>query len=397
MLIIFGVLASLVIFTFLLAIGVAMQTIIGVLASLVIFVALAAIVIWESAKVNFLWTFVPRNRAIPFDKGKGNPYKILGIEGNDIRTWLGLNYGIYWMGLPPVEVHKFFLVHSRMNTNIGSEADGKETDHSKWIVTDPEPVETEYLLKTVVHWTTAYGVEFKGGRKADVLFQYQATVAGEEVVKTAVYDREGKFFDYLNSLIESSFTSMDRVREMEYSPAKSTSKSAKSGAQSKDEYFISADKDGNSPLMVGDKMDDPNNPGSKIDDPSKPPGLLQSVNKTAAQLTGYKLDSISIVRFGASSSAEEKLARLQDVARIEMAAAKLRAKGEVADVTELIAVIKRKLPDADDNTIMEEVSKLGVAHRYANSKNLQAVGGGAVVGLQSNDNKSSGNRKRRRN
>jgi hypothetical protein len=92
--------------------------------------------------------------------------------------------------------------------------------------------------------------------------------------------------------------------------------------------------------------------------------------------------SLAVIRFDASSTAEAKLARLKMQATIEAAAAKIRARGEVADVTEMIKMIMKQLPDADHNVVMQEVSKLGVAKRYAGSKNLQAVGGGAVVGLQ---------------
>lgn len=326
--------------------------------SLLVFAALAAIAVWKCAEAQFLWMFVPLNWVFLLDRGKGNPYKVVGLRRVVVlRRKLDPRkldpfgkYGIYWIGLPTVEVHKFPFRHERVNQKLGPDSTSDE-----WIETDPASVETDHLLNDVIHWVKVPGVEFMKGQRADLLIKYEALIDGEDGARTAVYIREGKFYDALNSIINSSVISSKILRKMEYGE------------------FIRADKDEDSVLC------------REIED---------VVNKTAGNTSGYvlKIGSLAVIRFDASSTAEAKLARLKVTARIQAEAARIRAKGEVADVTELIKMIKKQLPNADETTIIEEVSKLGVAHRYANSKNLQAVGGGAVVGLQP-DGKSGNKRK----
>jgi hypothetical protein len=318
-----------------------LQTVVSPIA----FVALAAVTVWICASYQFLWMFVPENQVFLLDRGKGNYYKTVGLIV-DASHWIS-RFGIHWIGLPPVEVHKFPFKHERVNKNLGPDSKSEE-----WIETDSSPVETDHLLKKVIHWVKVPGVEFKGGQRADLLFKYEAELDGTEMDNgeprgpyTAVYIREGKFYDALNSIINSTVISDSVLSQMSYS-----------------EEFMGADKDEKSPLCKQ---------------------IEKTVNETAGPASGYRLieETLAVIRFDASSTEEAELARLKATSKIEAAAAKLRAKGKVADVTEMIRMIRRLLPNADETTIMQEVTKLGVAERYAGS-NLQAVGGGVAVGLE---------------
>lgn len=321
---------------------------IQIILSLLVFFALAAIAVWKCAENNFLWMFVPANWVILLDRGKGNPYKVVGLYRGKRRS---SRYGIYWIGIPPKEVHKFPLRHARANTKLGPDSNSDE-----WIVEDPAPVETDHLLDKVIHWVKVPGVEFMGGQRADLLFKYEAEIDGEDGARTAVYIREGKFYEALNSIINSSVISSDTIRKKDY------------------KEFMGEDKHENTKFCLD---------------------IEDVVIKTAGTTSGYTLvpGSLAVLMFDASSTAEAKLARLKMQATIEAAAAKIRARGEVADVTEMIKMIMKQLPNVDHNVVMQEVSKLGVAKRYAGSKNLQAVGGGAVVGLQP-DNQSEKKRRK---
>lgn len=327
-----------------------MSTILGLIGSVIVFAVFIVLIMWACAEVGFLWKFIARNRIVLTDKGEGVPYKVHFY--NELR-WLG----IQWIGFPPVEIHKFPLRHRRLNKEIT-----KDTAHHSWLVRDPEPTMEEFLMETVVHWTYVPGLEFKGGQRADILFQYQATVAEKDGAQTAVYDREGKFFEIMDSLVESNAISLNQMRDMSY------------------DQFMGIEKDENSPLM-----DNCTHPGS-------PNGLLQEVNKTAAELSGYELDSISVYRFDASSETEQELALEKKKAQIQAAVAKIKAKGDVTDVTEIIRVVKKELPNADHTAILQAAERLGIIKRLADT-NIQSLGG-ALLGLQPNNNKPGGKKRK---
>lgn len=326
-----------------------MFTLFQMFLSLLVFSALAAIAVWKCAENNFLWMFVPANWVILLDRGKGNPYRVVGLNRGKRRL---SRYGICWIGLPPVEIHKFLLKHERENTNLGPDS---TSDH--WIVEDGRAVETDHLLNNVIHWIKVPGVVFEGGQRADILFKYEAFIFGEEGARTAVYIREGKFYEAITSIANSSAISDSILQPLTY------------------DQFRDANKDEGSPLCLD---------------------IEETINRTAGETSGYKLKvgSLAVVRFAASSTAETKLARLKQEAKIEKAAAILRAQGQVADITEAVKTIMQQLPDADHTTVIEIVGRIAVADRLANSKHLQAVGG-AMLGIPSDEN-SGGNKKRRK-
>ena len=322
--------------------------------SILVFVALIAIGIWECAKAEFLWMFVPENWVILLDRGKGNPYRVVGLHrGKGLLS----RWGIYWMGFSTVEVHKFFLQHERENIDLGPDS---TSDH--WMIKDPTAVETDHLLNNVIHWIKVPGVVFDGGQRADILFKYEAFIFGKgrsekdakKGARTAVYIREGKFFEAITSIANSSAISDEILRKMTY------------------DQFRNANKDEGSDLCVE---------------------IEKTINQTAGETSGYKLKrgSLAVVRFAASSTAETKLARLKMQAKIEKAAAILKAQGQVADITEAVKTIMKQLPDADHTTVVEIVGRIAVADRLANSKHLQAVGG-AMLGIPSEEN--TGGKKR---
>lgn len=327
-----------------------LSTMFPLVVSPLVFTAFIVLIMWRCALAGFLWTFVARNRVILTDKGKGIPHGVHFYKPNRAL-------GIKWLGFPPIEIHKFPLRHRRLNKEIT-----KETPHHNWLVTEEEPEMEEFLMETVVHWTYVPGFEFKGGQRADILFQYQAKVAEKEGAQTAVYDREGKFFEILDSVIESNTISLKQLREMSY------------------DEFMGIEKDENSPLM-----DNRQHPGS-------PTGLLQEVNKTAKERSGYLLESIFVYRFDASSQTEQELALEKKKAQIQAAVAKIKAKGDVNDVTEIIKVVKRELPDADQTAILQAAERLGIIKRLADT-NIQSLGG-ALLGLQPNNNKSGGKKRK---
>lgn len=312
---------------------------------------------WEAAKSGLLWTFRPRNHVIAVDDNPGQNVAILGADENDA----GQKEGIEWIGFPPRHVHEFAFVHARINPNYASEG-----DHDKWIERDEIPKSTHFLLRTITHWVLVPGMKFDGGQQADILLQYQATVAGEEGAQYAIYDSEGKFLDNLNGVIVSNVVSHEILRKMTY------------------DQFRDAEKDENSALM-----------NLEPTEPGKSGGLRWEINRTSHLRSGYKLDSIFVRWFAPTTSEDEKLSREVNAAKIRLAAAKLEARGTIADEAELVRMLKRALPNADHNMILREVSKMSVAKSFAESKTLQAVGGNAMVGL--GNNQPSQNRKPRQN
>ena len=320
-----------------------LRTTLQLASSFLVFAVIIAVSIWNAAKEKFLWAFVPRNKILLTDMGPGNPYKVLGIRPK-MLSW----FGIYWIGFPPATVHLFPLVHERVNKEMGP-----NTDSDKWIIRDPEAVLTDYLERNVTHWVKVPGVEFKGGQRADILFEYQATFVTEEDARVAVYDRGGKFYDSANSVFHSATISV--CGTMTY------------------EEFMNAREDANSDFCKG---------------------IRNIVNETATKLSGLTIDLTFVYRFDASSTAEAKLARAKQQAEIEAEAAKLAAKGKVADIDEAIKSIKEQLPDADPTTIVEVVGRIAAISRLSEMKNLQAIGG-AMLGLTPDENSSEGKPPRR--
>ncbi len=320
---------------------------------------LVLVTIYEMARNDFgPFTMVGRNKIKSIDSGDGNPKKALanlpkgwvavglkvmkGVEKINPFMKVLRRYGIFWKGLPPAKVHVFKFIHERVNPKLKD-----DTDVADWIQKDPEPVDTDYVLFDKPHWFAVPGVEFSDGFRANILIEVQTQTVD---VGVSIYDREGKFFDVMNSQVQAATISICRL--MTY------------------DDFTKMDADAK----------------SKFNEE-----LVDSLSDILPQLSGQQASNAFIYRYDASSKEEEQLRRASAQADIELGVAKKRAQGQIADITEAAAALKLAFPEGSSTEIIRTVREIGVADRIKDS-GLVAWGAGAMVNTSST---SSGNKNRR--
>jgi len=323
-------------------------------------VAFIAISIWENAKKGKgPLVFVKRNWIMVVEDGD-NPVRLLAnlpdgwrtkkmkiFQFSDTNRTSGLleSLGLYWKGFAPSKIKEFPFIHERVNPKLK-----EDTVSGEWIERDPEPVPTKHLLFDMPHWFLVPGVEFACGFRADILVETQTRVIDPLV---AIYNRNGKFFEIMNSLVNSAV--INKCRLMTY------------------KQFVAEDTDATSDFSKEE--------------------MIPSIGPTLLELAGLEIYKFFVYRYDASNKEQERLMQEEAAAQIRLAVAKLDAQGGVADLTESARALKAELgPSADPNLIAQIVGDVAVAERIRKS-NLQAVGAGGLVGLTGKKSPGKGGKK----
>lgn len=309
---------------------------------------LIVLLVWLDAQSDgILFRTVGRNQGITIDNNEGNPSKLLlNVQGRMVqglkvvpipegyRTWnpfekLMRKYGIFFKGWPN-KTHKVTFVHQRLNPKIGA-----DTLAEKWIDRDPEAKTSDYVLFDKPHWALVPGVEFKGGFRANILIQYQSRTIDYGV---AVYDRGGDFFGPMNAQIEASTLSQCQTVSYEDFTQMETEKASDTFCQN----------------------------------------IMDGAKESIRVIAGQEVYNLFVYRYDAASIEEAKLLRAKAQAEIELEVAKLKARGDIADVTEAAKELAAQFPNASPDELVAAVREIAVADRIKGS-NLVAWGAGAMV------------------
>ncbi len=318
---------------------------------------LIVLLIWMDAQSDgILFRTVGRNQGVMIDNNEGNPSKLLlNVPGDWIvqglkvvpghySNWnliqkLMRKYGIFYKGWPN-KTHKVSFVHERINPEYTD-----KTPSAEWMVRDGAPKTSDYVLFDKPHWVYCSGVEFKCGFKGNLLIQYQSRTIDYGIT---VYDRDGQFYEPMNGQIKASVHSQCKTVTFE------------------DFMQIDTEK--------------PTDPFCQK--------IMGNAKPSIEIMAGQEVYILFVYDYNAASEEEAKLLRAKAQAEIELGVAKLRAQGEIADVTEAAKALKEQFPDASQDELVKTVREIGVADRIKES-GLVAWGAGAMVNTGGNN--SGGN------
>jgi hypothetical protein len=322
--------------------------------SIAVIVVGALVLFYNAAKHDGPFIFVQKNWIVAIDRGEGNPSKFLANipETEESRNWLEKTYGLYWKGYPPSKVHEFPLVHERINPDLD-----KNTKSEEWIVRGKEPVMTRYLLNSTTHWAKVPGIEFNGGQQGDILFEYESIVDRpkddlDKGAMTAIYMREGKFFDALNAVINSA--TIQVCSKMDFAEFRDNTEKTATSSFCKE--------------------------------------IMELVNATAPEISGLRLNKIFVYRFDSSDAKAFELAQAEKAAQIKLKTARLEAEGKTADITIAAQRLKEQFPNASEDELLAMVGQVAVADRIRDSK-LISIGSNMALPLPTGENQKKGKKK----
>lgn len=318
------------------------------------------IAIWENAKAGGLFKFVGLNQIMTFDGGEDTPVRVAAnlpdgwkIEGlrilrdQQFRPFRGLmrKFGIFWKGFP-AKLHVWSFVHERLNPKRDD-----STLVMDWVLRDKEPKSSDYLLFEKPHWVAVPGVEFRNGFRAHLLVSYWSRTIDLE----KAYNLRGDIFPPMNSAVLAH----TKTECSKYSYDDFTKIDTDGTITSRDEV-----------VNLGDDFC---------------LNIAEGATTVSVREAGQVIYDVSVLFFDAADRDAERLLSAKAKAEIELEVAKLRARGSVADITELAGVLKNMYPGAPEADILSLLRELGVAERVKDS-NLVAWNAPAMVGVKGGGN-----------
>lgn len=337
---------------------------------------------WQLAKVGVFFTFVGTGKIKTIDRGKDNLIMILEnidgygpdarghiVPGGDKKTWLQNEYGLFWIGIPPAEVHKFEFIHQRLNPNIND-----DTPSSQWIVRDNAPQETDELLWEIPHTYRVTGVELKDGFHVDLLFNTRSRTISPEI---ALYLRGGKFIDYQAQYVEAGVNAV--LGKLESVFFREADKSEGSVIA---EAIIKAINESTGsqaqPLLDAVGMEVVGGfisrwqPSDRSEEEA-----LRKMKK--ATLEGEA--AVELARLDADKATQEAR-RIGTIAQAEAQADATRATGQIAGLAAALETIKRLYPDLDNETALREANALAIAIKMSDKDSpVTVIGAGVNIGV----------------
>ncbi len=341
---------------------------------------------WQLAKANIFFTFVGTGKIKTVDRGRDNLVRVLEnvsdhhlddhwhiVSGENLKSLLEREYGLYWVGLPPSTTHRFSFVHERVNPDIND-----DTPSSEWIIRDAQAKETDELFWEVPHTYRITGVELSDGFHVDLLFNTRSRVV---VPETALYIRGGQFIDYMAQYVESGVNAV--LCNFDAVTLRTTDKSE--GSQ------ITID------IIRAINESTSNNPNFPAQPLLEAVGMkvvggfisrIQSSDKSEEEALRKKkkaiLDgeaAVETAKLEVKKAAEEAT-RITTLAKAQADADGLRAVGQVSGLTAAMEAIKLKFPDIDDATALAEAGALARTIKLSDKDSpVTVIGAGVNIGV----------------
>lgn len=345
---------------------------------------------WQLAKAGIFFTFVGTGTIKTIDQGRDNLVRILeNIDGYGVgddgritddknvgksKNWLERNYGLFWIGFPPSEVHKFSFVHERTNPNID-----ENTPPSKWVQRDQAPKETDELLWEIPHSYVILGVELCDGFSVDVMFNTRSRVVDP---RTALYLRQGRFIDYQAEYVQAGVISalkdnLDNL-PLDSERFRVTDMHEGSALCAKIVERINSSVQGNQALVEAVGMTVVGGFISRWE-PSDKTEKEALRKKKKAILDGEA--EVETARLDAKK-AEEEARRIDTIARAQAAADEARSHGQIAGLKSALAAIKEMYPGIDDKTALEQATALAISIKMSDKDSpVTVLGAGVNIGV----------------
>ena len=345
----------------------------------------AAFAVWQLAKADIMWTFVPLGEIKAVVRGDGNPIAMLANlqgyrvnsrmeidEGFPYKNTLQKKWGLYWMGFPPAKIQGFWFVHERANPEIKA-----NTPPSEWIKRDPEAKEETSLLWEIPHSYVIPAVEFADGFQADVMFESRS-----RVVKplTAIFIRKGKFIDFMADYVNAGV--IEILRDYDYNDFMTMPKTEKSELAKAIVENINLDGklvEAVGLVMIGGFI-------SRFEAPKELTEAIEAEKK--AELAGKA--SIEEAKQSVIK-AEQEAKKRQIQAEATRKAAMTEAEGQIAVFNAILKSIRAENPgisQAEALSMTRDAIQLAIATKFSDPTSpVVVLGGKGVLNLSQKEKK----------
>ncbi len=337
---------------------------------------------WQMAKQGVFFTFVGLGQIKTIDRGENNLIRVVAnvplyhvsydmkvVEGSDRKNFLEKQFGLFWIGVPPAEVHTFEFVHERANPKIT-----KDTPVEEWIDRDTKAKRSDYILWEIPHTYLVLGAELKDNFRVDMLVETRSRTVDPKV---ALYLREGKFIDYMRQFVEASVNKVVReytIEEFRGLDKLENSEFARKIRDGVNSAFVA----GLGGLLDAVGMKTISAFVSKWDSSDKTEEQALQLRKKARLAGEAAIETAE----RAAEQAKHDGQRIVTLAEAQRQADILHAQGRAADVEEVLKAIKAQVPDANSTDVVRNATAVAVATKMSDPKSpVRVLGSGVMIGL----------------
>lgn len=353
-----------------------------------IILAAIAVLVWKAAEREIVFMFLSPNQVAIVESGR-IPKKMIGVtpKGYRIKGFkieklekgvvhkygvLEKWFGLFFIGLPWMQIKRFVILHERMNPVITQDTPVKD-----WIERDPidQHAPEKFLLASVLHDFLVPEIELARGYIVSILVQVELIL---EEPLVSVYDRSGSQpiepgiykADFYKGIGDTVSTAVNNsVRNMEYDekvPDVVEIDTTCDGTLETDTVTTDID-----PSVIIETPQTLNRIGfqglDKSPDGDLCQGILFEINKTVVKLSGYRAMRIFMPKWDASEK-DRALVRKREEAEIERDVLLMKAESENAEFAAALKVAKEHFPGVGfEREIMAMVQEILVSKNISKS------------------------------